>query len=190
MPGRSSQARLYPECGSDEAQHRRRFIPFDTKIGSTTDRFEPCLPTVPTVCDLLDRLECALRMVFRGMEPGPNGLPLLGRSSRKLGVRVPGDITPDSAGNVHPGMGGMSVALATMWNLPNHRRPRGMLRGSTGPAGDRVYGIEPEVVADHSLFVCPTSIRHANVEPSIEMSLASYESNLVRTQPSWVQVWP
>lgn len=129
-------------------------------------------------------------MVFRGMQPGQNGLPLLGRSSRRLGVRIPEDIAPDSAGNVHPGTGGMSVATFTMWNLPNHRRPRGLLRGSTGPAGDRVYGIEPEEVADHSLFVRLTSIRHANIEPSIEMSLASYESNLAGTQTSWVQVWP
>src|SRR5215470_14646297 len=129
-------------------------------------------------------------MVFRGMEPGLNGLPLLGRSNRRLGVRVPDDIAPDSSGNVHPGTGGMSVAPETMWNLPNHRRPRGMLRGSTGPAGDRVYGIDPEAIAKHALHVRPTSIRHANVEPSIQMSLAMYEDNLARTQPSWLQVWP
>src|SRR5262245_56793422 len=113
-------------------------------------------------------------MVFRGMEPGPTGLPLLGRSNRRLGVRVPGDLAPNSGGNGHPGTGGMSVAPDTMWNLPNHRPPRGMLRGSTGPAGDRVYGIEPEVVVDQSLFVRLTSVRHANVEPSTVMSLASY----------------
>jgi len=132
-------------------------------------------------------------MAFRGMEPGPGGLPLVGRSTRRLGVRVPGDISPDAGGDVRPGDGGMSVALGSMWNLPHHRRPIGMLRGSSGPANDRVFAIDEAAVRRQRLDVQPDppgSPRPAVVEPSMQMSLATYESSLANTRASWQQVWP
>src|SRR5882724_11681217 len=132
-------------------------------------------------------------MVFRGMEPGPNQLPLVGRSTRRLGVRVPEDIAPDAAGQVHPRTGGMSVALGSMWNLPNHRRPIGMLRGSTGPANDHVFAVAEAANRRQRLDVRPDppgSPRHAVVEPSEQMSLAEYESSLANTRPAWRRVWP
>jgi hypothetical protein len=131
--------------------------------------------------------------VFRGMEPGLDGLPLVGRSVRKLGVRVPGDIAPNADGDVRPGTGGMSVAPGSMWNVPNHRRPRGMLNGSTGDAGDRVYAIDPAEIMKRPLSVRPhppESTLHAHVEPSRQMSLGAYEDALATTRPSWVQAWP
>jgi len=105
-------------------------------------------------------------------------------------VRVPWDIAPDAAGDVHPGTGGMSVALGSMWSLPNHRRPRGMQRGSTGPAGERVYGIDPPDLQRQPLDIRPTSPRHATVQPSMQMNLAAYEGALAATRPSWRQLWP
>ena len=132
-------------------------------------------------------------MVYRGMEPGSGGQPFVGRSTRRLGVRVPEDIAPNAAGEVRPGTGGMSVAPGTMWNLPNHRRPRSMLNGSTGPAGDRVHAIDPSELMKQPLDVRPHppgSARHANVEPSMQMSLRTYEDALARTRPSWMQAWP
>src|SRR2546430_2606362 len=76
---------------------------------------------------------------FRTMTRADDGLPVVGRSARSLGVRVPEDIQPDAAGRVVPGQGGMSVAPGSFWNLPNHRRPRGLGRGSTGPCGFRKF---------------------------------------------------
>lgn len=132
-------------------------------------------------------------MVFRAMEPGPDELPLLGNSARRLGVRVPGDIAPNAAGDVLPGTGGMSVAPGSKWNVPNHRRPRGMLRGSTGHAGDRVYSIDQAEIVKQPLNVRPHppgSTLHAHVEPSRQMSLVAYEDALAATRPSWIQAWP
>src|SRR6266436_2697862 len=130
-------------------------------------------------------------MVFRGMEPGPNQLPLVGRSTRRLGVRVPEDIAPDAAGQVHPRTGGMSVALGSMWNLPNHRRPIGMLRGSSGRPSDRVFGINEIDLRKQPLDTRPAppgSPRHAVVEPVQQMTLGAYESALANTRASWLQV--
>jgi len=84
----------------------------------------------------------------------------------------------------------MSVAPDSVWNLPNHRRPRGMHRGSTGPAGDRVYAIDPATLKQQPLDIRPTSPRHATVEPSRQMRLAVYEAALTATRPSWIQAWP
>lgn len=129
-------------------------------------------------------------MMFRGMQPDADGLPRVGSDSRRLGVRVPHDMRPDAAGSVHPGTGGMSVAPDSMWNVPNHRRPRGMLRGSTGPAADRIYAIDSPDVRSHSLDVRQTSPLHALIEPSVQMALAAYEAALVSTRPFWRQAWP
>jgi hypothetical protein len=99
----------------------------------------------------------------------------------------------NAAGDVLPGTGGMSVAPGSMWNVPNHRRPRGMLRGSTGHAGDRVYSIEPAEIVNQPLSVRPHppgSTLHAHVEPSRQMSLVAYEDALAATRPSWIQAWP
>ena len=132
-------------------------------------------------------------MLFRVMEPSPDGLPLVGRSARRLGVRVPHDIPQDAGGYVHPGTGGMSVAPSSMWNLPNHRRPKGMGRGSSGPADDRVYAIEEMALRSQPLDVrvdpnAPAV--HAFVEPSMRMPLARYDTSLENTRISWGQAWP
>lgn len=131
-------------------------------------------------------------MLFRTMKPDADGRPATGRSARCLGVRIPGDIAPDAEGRVLPGTGGLSVAPRAVWNLPHHRRPRPMGRGSTGPASDRVYGIADErIEASLSLRLDPAAPDvHATVEPPSPMTLDSYERLLVSTRPDWQQVWP
>lgn len=137
-------------------------------------------------------------MLFRTMTPGQDGFPLAGRSKRQLGVVIPGagidprrvDIAPDPGGDVHPRSGGMSVAPETMWNLRLHRRPRGMSRGATGQAIDRVYAIYPVAVSTEALDVRATSPVHSLVEPSRPMDLATYERALAATRAEWHQVWP
>ena len=135
-------------------------------------------------------------MLYRGMTPAQDGLPLVGRSKRQLGVVVPGgnslepDIAPDPAGVVHPRTGGMSVASSTMWDLPKHRRPRGMDKVSTGYASDRVYVIALSDVEKQPLDIRPDTPIHSLVEPSRPVALAAYERALAATRPDWRQVWP
>jgi hypothetical protein len=110
-----------------------------------------------------------------------------------LGVRTPQDIATDAAGMVNPGTGGLSVAPDSFWNLPNHRRPRGMLRGSTGHPLDRVYAVASTSIPETSLRVradprAPT--KHAFIEPAAPVRLSGYEEALAGTRPLWTQVWP
>ena len=136
------------------------------------------------------------RMLFRGMKPDSDGLPVAARNARALGVRVEGvfaDVRPDPENRVLPGTGGLSVAPASMWNLPNHRRPLGMGRGSTGPRGDHVFGIENSAIQRVDLAVRPDPAvpdRHAFVEPAHVMTLSQYELNIECTRENWARVWP
>lgn len=127
------------------------------------------------------------------MTPAPDGLAMLGRAVRHLGVRVPRDIAADDRGDVRPGTGGMSVAPDSMWNLPNHRRPRGMGRGSTGPVQDQVYSLQEVVLSDQRLALRAdpeAPVLHALIEPSTIVPLTEYEAQLARTRPYWMRVWP
>ncbi len=130
---------------------------------------------------------------FRAMMPDKNGLPVLKRSARGLGVRSPEDVLPDALGNISPGTGGMSVAPSSVWSLPHHRRPQGMGRGSTGPSSDRVFGILEGKIREVSLTARPDPVcphKHAFVEPATVVPLLAYEAALARTQQSWSKVWP
>lgn len=110
-----------------------------------------------------------------------------------LGVRVPEDIRLDEAGYVLPGTGGMSVAPDSMWNLPHHRRPRGMGRGSTGPVQDHVFSIVSAPLRDNGLVARrdpEAPVVHALVEPMQKALLEEFERSLAATRPSWSQLWP
>ena len=130
---------------------------------------------------------------FRSMTPGPDGTPEVGRSARRLGVRVPQDVQPDAAGLVQPRTGGLSVSPGSRWNLPNHRRPQPLGRGSTGPAADIVYAITELPLEGRALVARRDPRRpdkHAFVEPSAPMPLSAYESALESTRSDWRRVWP
>ena len=129
---------------------------------------------------------------YRAMTPAPSdGLPSLGRTARKLGIRIPDDVKPTLEGLVLPGTGGMSVATGSPWNLPAHRRPRSMGKCSTGPDGDSVYAIEIPLDRTLNLWARPTPPEgHAEVEPMEAVPLSEYEANLAATRPAWRRVWP
>jgi hypothetical protein len=121
------------------------------------------------------------RSYFRSMIPDTDDLPTIGRSRRRLAACVPPDpqpdIVPDAAPYVHPTSGGMSVAPDSVWNLPHHRRPRYLGKGSSGPPGDRVYFVR------EATLPAPLSIRHdkplhALIEPASTMPLSHYEAAL------------
>jgi hypothetical protein len=130
------------------------------------------------------------------MMPDIDGLPIVARHPRALGVRVEGahkDVHLDSDGRLVPGSGGLSVAPAEPWNIPNHRRPKGMGRGSTGPNEDRVYSIVHGSLAEAELTARPDPARpskHAFVEPREPVTLTVYEASLGRTREKWTRAWP
>ena len=131
-------------------------------------------------------------MYFRAMTPDIDGLPLVGRSARRLSVRVPQDVTPNAAGDVLPGTGGMSVAPDSVWNLPHHRRPRGLERGSTGPSQDYVFSIAPRSLEGHGLVARPdpaAHMVHAFVEPTRPVPLDAFERALTATRSNWGVEW-
>ena len=130
---------------------------------------------------------------YRAMTPHADGLPKIGRSARMLGVRIPEDIDPDEKGKVRPGIGGMSVAPNSVWNVPNHRRPRGMHMGSTGNSEDHMYAIADAAIPVDKLAIRPDPKqprRHAFVEPATSAELSTYETDLANTRNHWRQVWP
>ena len=132
-------------------------------------------------------------LVFRGMLSGDDGKPQLGRSAKSLGVRVPADIKPDAAGDVHPGTGGMSVSPDSSLNVPNHRRPMAMGHGSTGPDDLGMYAIAKVRVSIGNLTLRPDprrATKHAFVEPNQVMPLMHYEGALGSTRDDWRKIWP
>jgi hypothetical protein len=132
-------------------------------------------------------------LYYRTMTPDADGFPVVGRSARMLGVRIPQDVAPDEGGFVQPGTGGMSVAPGSIWNLPNHRRPRGMQRGSSGHPGDFVYGVEGTAILETGLVIRFDSALpqiHALVEPAISVELSRYEADLGSTRMAWRKQWP
>jgi hypothetical protein len=106
--------------------------------------------------------------------------PLVERSARALGVRVPTDISPDPEGNVHPMSGGMSVAPDDAMFLPQHRRPDEL--GGTGP--DPVWQLEDAKLLPGLSFREDYST-HGLIEPAQTMQLSSYEVSLAATQQAW-----
>lgn len=114
-----------------------------------------------------------------------DGLPELGRSARKLGVRTSDHTTPDiSAVNpsdiVSPSDGGLSVAPDDPMFLPRHRRP-----GSLGGTGmDPVWALD---VSDlpAELALVRDSATHGLIEALNSMTLAEYEAALAQTRVKW-----
>ncbi|HEX3477833.1 MAG TPA: hypothetical protein VHT91_22580 [Kofleriaceae bacterium] len=129
--------------------------------------------------------------VYRAMTPTSSGLPQVAATARSLGVRVPTDVAPDEAGDVHPGRRGMSVAPDVV-SLPLHRIPKRLAHlrlGAIGPDTDVVWShgegrFLAGRVAAH-LALVPDKPEHGVVAPDTKMRLADYEAALAATQPGW-----
>ena len=130
------------------------------------------------------------------MSRGDADTPLMGRSGRRLGVRVPPDphpdITPDEHGNIGPGMGGMSVSPSVA-TLPRHRVPvrlKHLRSDATGDDRDACFRLGDVEFKNgrisEDLVLRMTSATHAVMEPIRTMTLGEYEAALEATQKDWV----
>jgi hypothetical protein len=130
--------------------------------------------------------------VYRVMQE-ENGKPMLGESATTLGARVPGDIRPDAARRVRPGIGGMSVS-PSLRDLPIHRIPRrlqhlvpdaqGKDSNFVWIMGEGAFTASP-VAGGLQLRLDPKNRRHGFVEPDAEMHLDDYSSALRATRSMW-----
>lgn len=120
--------------------------------------------------------------LFRGMTNDGEGLPLVGRSARMLGVRPDVDILVDESGHCRGGEGGMSVAYDTPQHLPEHRRPPS--HGGTGP--DPVWDLDEGDLPDGLVFRKDEDLEgHGFIEPAWTMDVSDYEDALAVTRSSW-----
>lgn len=137
--------------------------------------------------------------IFRVMTPDGDK-PAVGRSGRKLGVRLPDatqpdlavDIAPDVQGEVHPNGKGMSVS-PSFQTLPFERLPkkfRKLRPGARGSDSDRIWKhgtgpFAPRPVT-HELALHPDRNDHGVVQPAQAMKMERYEQALATTAPDWV----
>jgi hypothetical protein len=120
------------------------------------------------------------------MRADADDLPVVGPTADTLGVRSPGDPYEDipvREGKVRPGTGGMSVAVHHPKNLHPARRPVPLGGRSLLP----VFEIDSEDLPE-GLVARQTSSTHAQIEPTWEMELDTYESLLEATRPRWRRI--
>ena len=131
--------------------------------------------------------------VYRVMRKAVDDKPEVGRTGKSLGVRIPTDIKPDAAGNVHPNTGGMSVA-PSMHALPALLVPvrlRLLVPGANA-TGKNLHvwrmgsgDFREEEIAP-SLTLRPDKPSHGTVQPTSSMPLQAYEAALAATRDEWV----
>lgn len=117
------------------------------------------------------------------MQRDDGGMPVVGESARRLGVRPEIDIEPDTESLVQPASGGMSVSPGHPRNLPRHRKPPEW--GGTGL--DQVWEISEGELGD-DLVYRPDPDRpdiHGFVEPARPMTFAEYQGALAGTRLMW-----
>ena len=132
------------------------------------------------------RDESSEHLMFRAMRQDLDGYPLLGRSSRTLGVRVDGqyrDLPAAEDGTVAPETGGMSVALEKPGNLPKHRLPRSL----GGEGRDPVFRMFAALLAQ-TLLIRVDRNPHAYVEPRRRCPLPNFEPALNASRNHWSRV--
>jgi hypothetical protein len=127
--------------------------------------------------------------IYRAMSPDADGLPLVGRSARQLGVRTL-DWLPHNDVNaakpddmVNPGEG-MSATPHDPANLPKNRRPP-QLHGGIGK--DPVWEIDTNDLGPTLEFVHdkPT---HGVVGAKVPITLSGLEQALAETRARWMRV--
>jgi len=121
------------------------------------------------------------------MMAADDGKPVCGATKRNLGACIPGDLDVDSAGQVRPRTGGMSVTATSPRALPKHRRPPSW--GGTGK--DPVFGIDASMLGG-TLAARPETqgSTHWFVEPAHIQAAYDYQRAIWTSRPFWEEVNP
>jgi hypothetical protein len=124
--------------------------------------------------------------VVRIMKVDDDGLPAVGRSSDKLGVRLVTDIDVDSHDNAISNDKGMSVTPSWRDNSPT-RIPKRLGGQGSNKTAVFVHGTGPFVQAEvaDGLELLPDSKTHGVVRPIVTVPLAQYEADLTATRANW-----
>jgi hypothetical protein len=129
--------------------------------------------------------------LYRSMTAAEDGLPVIGRSARSLGVRTSENLPPggrsdvtgvDPADIIQPGTGGLSTAPGDPELLPYLRRPRVLGGKSVDPAWEiDEADLGPDLSARRD------APGHILIEPVRPMTLAEFEAALIATRTNWVR---
>lgn len=127
--------------------------------------------------------------IYRAMSRDSDGLPQVGRSARKLGVRTLDWLPHNDVNAVLPDdmvvpREGLSVAPHDPANLPTNRRPP-QVNGGVGK--DPVWEIDTDDLGDDLEFV-QDSPSHGIVGAKSPITLSELEQALTATRPRWVRV--
>ena len=127
-----------------------------------------------------------LTPVYRGMTDA-GGVPALGESARKLGVRKGTDLTVETVGDTETAKHdkkGMSTSPNSPKNLPSHRRPSEW--GGTGK--DPVWEIDSsDLNTDKIEWHEDDPGKHGIVRPTRDMPYSEFKSELEGTQSKWTK---
>jgi len=123
--------------------------------------------------------------LYRMMKTATDGLPEVGDTFAKLGVRPTivgrgGDVRATNPSDlVRPGEGGMSVAAASPDTLPGLMRPSARKHP--------VWEIDASDLGE-GLIASAAGPPHYHVEPDREMTLDELQTLLAATRTRWVRV--
>ena len=129
--------------------------------------------------------------LYRDMEEHDDNLPVIGYSSKRLGVRIVGltvkegevfDIVPDSEGYVHPESEGLSV---TPPSIKTNIKPfllKRILKKKTV-----LWEIDKTSLSLYDLKyrVDPNDETHGFIEPINKMAANNFISLVLQTRPHW-----
>jgi hypothetical protein len=123
------------------------------------------------------------------MTPDADGLPVVGRSARQLGVRTldwapHNDVNAELPDDPVSRGEGMSAAPHDPANLPKNRRPP-QLQGGLGK--DPVWSIDTDDLGPELEFFQDNST-HGVVGTKMPMTLAGFEQALAATRLRWTRM--
>jgi hypothetical protein len=127
--------------------------------------------------------------VYRSMRADSDELPVVGRASWALGVRIEGlkrDVHVGEDGLVRPLGGGMSVGLGE-W----HSMPQGLIPVELGGTNPRntMFSLEMEALpTELTIRQSGANKAHHVIEPRRKMPIQHYEDLLAETRDRWVRV--
>lgn len=135
--------------------------------------------------------------LFRPMKTGADKLPVVGSSSRELGVRVPPNLSADVEvdENQFVVLNGQGMSVAEHWQyLPGHLIPKRLKSRFPAATGANslacfkmgVGAFVPDALSDTLRLVLKQGNSHGgNVTPSQQIHINEFQKALAATRSNW-----